>query len=189
MATSPFKHRTPENAHFSCEGPVLVIPESMNTKPYTLAALLLSGGMLVACGTEAGKETERVNDQLQDNRENMADADDTREWMKEREKANEELADLRENMTSRLERERKRLADGINDAEKRAEKERHIAELEQNIARIDANTTDLNNASQNTWRDVQTKSRQATDETRNWWDRQKDWIDAETKSDNDRDGK
>jgi chromosome segregation ATPase len=161
----------------------------MNTKPYTLAALLLGSGLLVACGTEAGKETERVNDQLQDNRENLAEADDTREWMKEREEASEELAELRENMVDRLERERKRLGDGIKDVEKRAETERHVIELEQNITRIDVNMRDLDNASQNTWRDVQTMSRKATDDTRNWWDRQKDWIDAETKADNDNDGK
>lgn len=161
----------------------------MNTKPFTLAALLIGGGMLVACGTEAGKETERVNEQMQDNQENIADADNAREWMNEREEARKEMADLRENMVNRLERERKRQADGIKDAEKRAETERHVAELEQNIARIDENNTSLDNATQETWNDVKTKSRQAGDDTRNWWERQKDWVDANTEADKDMDGK
>ncbi|MBL7954769.1 MAG: hypothetical protein JNJ91_06995, partial [Flavobacteriales bacterium] len=62
----------------------------MRTKPYFLATLLLSGGLLVACGTEAGKETERVNDQMQENRNEVAKADDAEEWMNEREEARKE---------------------------------------------------------------------------------------------------
>ena len=110
----------------------------MTTKPHYLVTLLLSGGLLVACGTEAGKETERVQDQMQENREEVAKADDTEEWLEERDEARKEMADLRETMSKRLEREREDLAKGIKNAEKRAETERHIAELEQNIARIDA---------------------------------------------------
>jgi vacuolar-type H+-ATPase subunit I/STV1 len=161
----------------------------MNTKTQYLATLLLCSGLLVACGTEAGKETERVNDQMKENREALAKADNAREWMNEREEARKEMADLRDNMSSRLERERQRLADGIKNAEKRAETERHIAELEQNIARIDANYVALDGASNENWENVKADTRKAADETRNWWDRQKDWIDAQTKADNDKDGK
>lgn len=161
----------------------------MRTKPYFLATLLLSGGLLVACGTEAGKETERVNDQMQENRNEVAKADDAEEWMNEREEARKEMANLRETLSNRLERERKDLADGIKNAEKRAETERHIAELEQNIARIDATMVTYDGSTNSTWNDVKMEGRKAIDETKNWWERQKDWVDAKTEADKDNDGK
>ncbi|MGV3636371.1 MAG: hypothetical protein ACO1NQ_01865 [Flavobacteriales bacterium] len=161
----------------------------MRTKPYFLATLLLSGGLLVACGTEAGKETERVNEQMQENRNEVSRADDTEEWMEEREEARKEMSNLRERLNDRLIRERKDLADGIKNAEKRAETERHIAELEQNIARIDAGMVSYDASNKDTWNQVKVEGRKAMDETQSWWDRQKDWVDAKTDADNDGDGK
>jgi len=163
--------------------------QGMSTKPYFLATLLLSGGLLVACGTEAGKETERVNEQMQENRNEVGKADDAQEWMNEREEARKEMANLRETLSNRLERERKDLADGIKNAEKRAETERHIAELEQNIARIDASMVSFDGSTKDTWNEVKMEGRKAADETKGWWDRQKDWVDAKTEADKDGDGK
>jgi len=161
----------------------------MKTKIFTLAALLIGGGLLVACGTEAGTETERVNEQMQENRKEISNADDAQEWMKQRDEARAEMADLRESMTNRLERERKRMADGIKDAEKRAATESHITELERNIARIDANNMALDNATMETWMKVKEDSRKAGEETRTWWEGLKDDVDAKTDADNDNDGK
>ncbi|HOZ39251.1 MAG TPA: hypothetical protein PLL25_00485 [Flavobacteriales bacterium] len=161
----------------------------MTTKPHYLATLLLSGGLLAACGTEAGKETERVNEQMQENREEVAKADDTKEWMNEREEARKEMANLRETLSDRLERERKDLAGGIKNAEKRAETERHITELEQNLARIDANVVRMDGSTNETWSDIEMESRKAMDDTKSWWDRQKDWVDSKTDVDKDNDGK
>ena len=160
----------------------------MRTHTLHLATLLLSGGLLAACGTEAGKETERRQEQMQENKAEMNEADTKQEWLRERDEARKELADLRENMSDRLERERKRLADGIKDGEKRAECERHIAELQQNIARIDASTTGLSTATDKTWESIKRESRQAADETKSWWDRQKEAIDKKTDADKDKDG-
>jgi hypothetical protein len=75
-------------------------------------AALLGSILLAGCGTEPGKESERVDEQVSENRKEMAKADDSREWMKERDEAARELSDLRKNMNDRLEREQKRLADG-----------------------------------------------------------------------------
>lgn len=160
----------------------------MKNITHQLATVLLSSGLLAACGTEAGTETERRQEQMQENRTEMNQADTKREWLKERDEAMNELADLRETMADRLERERKRLADGIKNAEKRVECERHIAELEQNIARIDASKTGLGTATVDNWDNMKRDMRKATDETKSWWDRQKDWVDQQTDADKDQDG-
>jgi chromosome segregation ATPase len=144
--------------------------------------------MLAACGSEAGKETERTTEQMQENKKEMAEADTKKEWLNERDEARKELADLRESMSVRLERERTRLADGIKDAGKKKECETHIAELEKNIARIDASSTRVGKATQETWEDIKRESRQAADETKSWWARQKEWIDKQTDADKDHDG-
>ncbi len=160
----------------------------MRLTPQLLATVLLSGGLLAACGTEAGKETERTTEQLQENKKELAEADTKKEWINERDEAREELARLRETLSDRLERERKRLADGIKDAEKKKECETHIAELEKNIVRIDASSTRVGEATEETWQDIKRGSRQAADETKGWWDRQKEWIDKQTDADKDHDG-
>lgn len=160
----------------------------MRTINHHLATLLISSGLLAACGTEAGKETERTNDQMQENRKEMNEADTKSEWLEERDEARAELMDLRSNMSDRLERERKRLADGIKDSKKRAEAEQHVRELEQNIARIDASTTGLSGATNETWEQVKRDAREVADTTKSWWGRQKEWIDKQTNADNDHDG-
>ena len=102
----------------------------MKTLPLTLTACLLSGMLFIACN-DAGDATEKTTDQLQENRKEMADANNesNTEWRNERDEAARELRALREDLVREQEKERKRLADGIKDAKKRAECEARIAEL------------------------------------------------------------
>jgi len=185
---APKSDRLSAPTRFAGSGTMIGWSISMKNITHQLATVLLSSGLLAACSTEAGTETERRQEQMQENRSEMNAADTKREWMKERDEAMKELADLRENMADRLERERKRLADGIKDAEKRVECERHIAELEQNIARIDASTTGMSTATADNWDSMKRDMRKATDETKSWWERQKDWVDQQTDADKDQDG-
>ena len=155
---------------------------------HIIAAGLLSGLLLTSCGREPGAETERLNEQMRENSAEMNRADDAEEWMDEREEARKELADLRESMITRRERESKRLADGIKDAEKRAECEAHIAELNRNIARIDTQLASVESATSETWQDVKRGMRTATDSTKNWFEREAEKIDRKTDADADDDG-
>lgn len=153
----------------------------------TIPTLVLSIA-LMACGNNDGKETERVNDQLQENSKEMAKADDSQEWMKERDEALKELQDLRGRMEQRLSREEKRLADGIKDADRKRESQDHIAELKANIARLDAHIARIDGTDGLNWENLKRETRAATDTIGNWLDREIERIDRATKADADRDG-
>jgi len=144
---------------------------------------------LTACGRQPGNETERVTDQMNENKEEVVAADNSKEWMNEREEASKELADLRENLDDRLIREEKRLADGIKNAERKAECTQHIAELKMNIARIDGSMGTMKNSTSGNWQKVKADNRMMADSTRNWFDRQAENIDRRTDMDSDKDGK
>jgi len=144
--------------------------------------------MFTACGREAGNETERVTDQMNENTEEVVAADDSKEWMNERTEASKELADLREKLDARLIREEKRLADGIKNAERKAECTQHIAELKMNIARIDASTGTMQNSTSSDWQRIKADGRMMADSTNNWFERQGEKIDRSTNMDSDKDG-
>jgi hypothetical protein len=155
--------------------------------PFALAAMV-GGILLIGCGREPGNESERVSDQVSENRKEMAKADDNKEWMNERDEAARELRDLRESMTDRLEREQKRLSDGIKDAERRQECETHIRELQANIERIDGQLGRLNAGTATDWDRLKTETRAFSDTTSNWFKRQVEKIDRKTDADADDDG-
>jgi hypothetical protein len=161
----------------------------MKTRPFVTTALISGALLFTACGRDPGKETERVNEQVQENAEEMAKADDSQEWMKERDEAARELGDLRKSMNDRLEREQKRLADGIKNAERRAEAENHVKELQANIARIDASLTRMNAATSTDWPTMRDEMRTMSDSTSNWFKRQAEKIDRNTDADADKDGR
>jgi chromosome segregation ATPase len=160
----------------------------MRTHTTALLISALAALLLVACTPEPGTETERVDDQMQENRKEMTNADDAEEWLDERREAREELADLRQKLDSRMLREEKRLADGIKDAEKRAECENHIAELKANIARIDASIATVDASTDSDWEKLKAETRAAADETETWFNEQVEKIDRATDADNDNDG-
>ncbi len=144
--------------------------------------------MLAACGRDPGTETDKVTDQMNENREEVADSDGAKEWMNERQEARKELADLREKLEDRLTREEKRLADGIKDTEKRAECAAHITELKYNIARIDRSLVTVDGSTSSDWQRVKAETRNVADSTGNWFDRQAEKIDHGTDMDSDHDG-
>jgi len=144
--------------------------------------------LFVACGRDPGTETERVTDQMNENKGEVAKADNTKEWMNERDEASKELAGLREKLSERLVREEKRHADGIKDTERRAECAQHITELKANIARIDASMGAMKTSTSNDWQRVKGDTRTTTDSTRNWFERQAEMMDRKTDMDSDKDG-
>lgn len=145
--------------------------------------------LLVACSAEPGATTEKVNDEMQEAQKEMAKADDTKEWMNERDEARKELSNLRDRLVDRRDRVQGRLTDGVKDAKKRTEMEALVGEYNTNIARLDTYTPRLDGATDSDWEGVKNDMRTMSDSTSNWFDRQADKIDAETKSDNDKDGK
>ncbi|MEO8068303.1 MAG: hypothetical protein ABI599_11475 [Flavobacteriales bacterium] len=160
----------------------------MTTHRIAFAALLGGALIFAACGSEPGKETERTTDQMSENRQEMANADDSKEWMNERDEAVKELNDLRENMFARQAREQKRLADGIKDADRKAECERHIAELQINITRVDAALLRMTTTTATDWANLKMETRVVADSTGNWFKREAERIDKMTDADNDKDG-
>lgn len=162
--------------------------DPMRTRPFITAAVIGGALLFTSCGRDPGEETERVDEQKQENAEEMAKADDSQEWMKERNEAVRELTDLRENMNNRLTREQKRLADGIKNAERRAECENHIKELQANIAQIDASLTRMNATTGTDWSTMKGEMRTMKDSTDNWFKRQSEKIDRNTDADGDKDG-
>ncbi len=160
----------------------------MRTTTTALMTSAFAAIFLIACTPEPGKETDRVTDQMQENNKEMSKADDAEEWMEERREAREDLSDLREKLDTRLVREEKRLADGIKDAEKRADSENHVTELKANIARIDASLANMDRSTKTDWQTVKAQSRTMSDDTQNWFDKQGEKIDRSTDADKDNDG-
>jgi hypothetical protein len=157
---------------------------------YPILPILISGLLLTSCATDPGDATEKTTDQLQENKKEMNEArtDDAEEWREERTEAVKELRDLRATLEDRQMKEQKRLDDGIKDDKKRADAKAVIAEIGTNIARIDATLAKMDASTGADWSRVRTEARQATDETKSWWDRQKELIDQKTDADKDNDG-
>lgn len=161
---------------------------TMKQTTYLFAATLMAGLFISGCGRQPGHETERVNDQMEENSKEMSNADDREEWMEERREASRELGELREKLVDRKMKEEERLADGIKDAERRAECERHIAELKSNIERIDTHMRTMDNSANTDWQRVKAEGRALADTTSNWFERQFEKVDYKTKADADNDG-
>ena len=151
-------------------------------------ALFLS--LFIACGADPGAATEKTDDQLKENREELAEAknDGSQEWMKERDEAVKELRDLREDLVNKKTMLEKRLADGIKDASKKADTQAAITELGNQIARVDASLIRLETSTTTDWQDVKRAARGTVDSTQSWVKRQAEKIDWDTKADNDNDG-
>lgn len=128
--------------------------------------------LLLACGRNPGDTTEKVNKEMQEARRDMADADNTREWMSERDDAVSELNDLRDRLIGRRTRIQDRLASGVKDESKRTQLQGQVTELNTNIARIEAELPRLQQATDNDWYLLRDEARSMRDTTSNWFDRQ-----------------
>ncbi len=136
-------------------------------KPHTLFAATCTLALLAAC-SQAGKSTEETSEQMEENQQEMAKADDAGEWMKERDEAAKELNDLRDKLVEKQAREQQRLADGIKDADKKVECETRIAEIGSNIARIDASLIHMQTSSATDWQGAKERARETADTTKSW---------------------
>ena len=127
----------------------------MKTYAFLPTTILLGGLLLASCGTDSGDATQETTEQLQENKQEMAEAkaDDREAWRAERDEAVRELRDLRNTFENERAREQTRLADGIKDAKKKAECEANISELNKNIARIDASLLKLEASTGADWAD------------------------------------
>ena len=158
-------------------------------KHYLILPAMLGGLLLTSCA-QPGDATEKTTDQLQENKKEMNEAtnENAEEWRQERTEAQKELRDLRETLVNQQAREQERLNDGIKDADKKAETQTRITELGANIARVDASLAKMEVSTGTDWSNIKAETRQATDETKTWWDRQKEAIDKMTHADKDKDG-
>lgn len=156
-------------------------------KTHTMFAAACALALFAACG-QAGKSTEQTSEQMNENREELAKADDAREWMKERDEAAKELNDLRDRLVEKQAREQQRLADGIKEADKKAECEARIAEIGNNIARIDASLIHMQTSNEVDWQGAKQRARGTADTTRSWMQREFEKIDRKTETDLDKDG-
>lgn len=137
----------------------------------------MSAILLLACGRNPGETTEKVDKQMQEARRDVAEADNTREWMKERDNAVSELSNLRDRLIGRRERIQNRLSTGVSNPQKRTELQNQVTELNTNIARIEAELPRLDQATDRDWDRLWDETRSMRDTTSNWFDRQLEKFD------------
>ena len=107
---------------------------------------------------------------------------------KEKESVSKDMRDMREKISKRMAEVETKLSDPAIDAETKAKFEQEKQDLKQQMDRVDGNLSSVENATKETWNDVKAGSKQAADETENWFQRQKELIDQKTEVDHDKDG-
>ncbi len=151
-------------------------PKTMKL-PSTISIACMSAILLLACGRNPGETTEKVDERMQEARRDIAEADDTREWMKERDNAVTELNNLRDRLIGRRARIETRLSTGVSNPQKRTELQNQVTELNTNIARIEAELPRLDRATDRDWDRLRDETRNMRDTTSNWFDRQLEKFD------------
>lgn len=134
-------------------------------------------------GMVACSDAPQTDNQMEKQVDNAMD-----DLRKEKESVSKDMRDMREKISKRMAEVETKLSDPAIDAETKAKFEQEKQDLKQQMDRVDGNLSSVENATKETWNDVKAGSKQAADETENWFQRQKELIDQKTEVDHDKDG-
>lgn len=155
--------------------------QTTNTmKSTSLMILTMSFATL---GMVACSEAPRTDNQMENQVDNTME-----DIRKEKESISKDMRDMREKISKRMAEVETKLSDPAVDAETKAKFEQEKLDLKQQMDRVDGNLSSVENATKETWNDVKASSKEAADETENWFQRQKELIDQKTDVDHDKDG-
>lgn len=149
----------------------------MNTPSTSLllASALGVSLLFTACASEPEDKQDRMQDKQENIQEDIQDVDmkDQESFEKDRQDILEDLRDLRSDINDDLSDSEKKLADADLDAEERTRHERLRTELTQQRQVVEEQIQKVENATMNTWNQIQTDTRRTLDDANMYYEREK----------------
>ncbi|MDQ3099958.1 MAG: hypothetical protein M3R08_01110 [Bacteroidota bacterium] len=168
----------------------------MNTPSTSLLLASAFGVSLLftACASEPEDKQDRMQDKQENIQEDMQDVDmkDNESFEKDRQDILEDLRDLRSDINDDLSDSEKKLADTNIKTEDRTRHERLRTELTQQRQVVEEQIQKVENATMNTWTQVQTDTRRTLDDANMYYNKENmkrrrgDNVGANTNTTNDR---